>query len=137
MGFEAKPVLTDLAEVKKYLPLVFDHHAVKGSKDFPKADLYLDVRGVANPSASGGPGGNGDNPVVQAWVSKNSDIAPYTELIEQALSRMTSRRGAGKEYEKPFKIVTMCAHGVHRSRAMKHILAYWAKKQGYKVVEVK
>lgn len=133
---ELKPILTDLAEVKKSLPLVFFNHAIKGSKAFPKADLYIDVRGVANPSASGGPGGTGDSPTVQQWVRLHSDITPYTQLIEQALSRMTSRRGHGKEYDKPFRIVTMCAHGIHRSRACKHILAYWCSKQGYKLVTV-
>lgn len=126
--------LTNAKELKEKLPLVFFNCGVKGLKKMPKADLYLDCRGLANPSIAGL--GGGDDPTVQEWVLANSDISPYIMLIEDALSRMTTRRGPGHEYDKPFRILTMCAHGIHRSRAAKHILAKWAKSNGYKSVEV-
>lgn len=129
------PKLTDLGLVKTSLPLVFGSIGVKGLEKMPKADLYLDCRGIANPS-HGGPSGTGDEVDVQYWVATHSNIKPYCEMVEMALSRMTARRGAGKEFEKPFKILCMCAHGVHRSKSMKHLLARWAKLSGYMSVEV-
>lgn len=91
---------------------------------FPKAELYLDCRGVTDPSLTpGAPVGNGDNPDVQEWVEFHNDISPYTQLTIRAMQRLVSRRGVGHEFDSPFRILTMCAHGIHRSRAMKHILA--------------
>lgn len=133
--FDMAPTLTNLDLVKKNLPLIFTSIGVKGLDKMPKADLYLDCRGIANPS-HGGPNGTGDDIDVQLWVATHSNIKPYCEMVEMALSRMTARRGAGKEFEKPFKILAMCAHGVHRSKSMKHLLARWAKLDGYQSVEV-
>lgn len=130
------PVLTSMDDIKAKLPLVFFSFGVKSEKkEFPKADLYLDCRGVANPS-HGGPAGNGDDIDVQLWVAVHSTLNAYCEMIQMALSRMTARRGEGKEYEKPFRIGCCCAHGVHRSRAVKHILARWAKLAGHVDVTV-
>lgn len=129
------PVLTDLNVVKASLPLIFFSFGVKGDKEFPKADLFLDCRGVANPS-HGGPPGSGDDLDVQMWVAEHSNLRPYVEMVKMALSRMTARRGVGNEFEKPFRIACMCAHGVHRSRSMKHLLARWARLVGYQSVEV-
>lgn len=98
-----------------------------GKGNMSQADLYLDCRGVANPAYSG-LSGCGDDLVVQAWVDSFTDLGPFLDMIEEAISRLEVRRGKGKISEKPFVIACFCAHGIHRSKAMKHILADRIKK---------
>lgn len=143
----AKPVLTSLKEARAKLTLVVANCGIKhlmamkgdakGEPDqylIPKADLYLDCRGVANP-AHGGPGGSGDDIEVQNWVGKHSaqDLIAFGDQIYANIQRLTTRKGAGKEYDKPFRIMCMCAHGIHRSRSVKHILARQFKAGGWNV----
>lgn len=129
--------LTSIEACKTNLKIELFNFGVKHEKEFPKAELFLDCRGVANPSHSGGPNGTGDDPEVQAWVAKNSDLSPYTMMVEDAFSRLITRKGAGSEFEKPFRIAAMCAHGIHRSRAIKHLLARYLQNSGYLYVSVK
>lgn len=128
-------ILTPLAEVKQNLFITLRSFGVKSGEPFPPAELYLDCRGLANP-IYGGPSGTGDDPKVQGWVANFSDITLYFRLVEEAFSRLTTRKGKGKEYDAPFRIVCMCAHGIHRSRSLKHILAGWLRMEGYQRVEV-
>lgn len=120
---------------KTLLFLQFISFGVKSGKEFPKADCYLDCRGVVDPSHT--IGGTGDDPKVQTYIKTFSSIFPYFDTLRCHLDCLTSRRGSGHEYDKPFVVCCMCAHGIHRSRAMKHILADMFKGQGYTKVEVK
>lgn len=135
-GLVGEPIRLNLSEAKKNLSIVFHSFGVKSGQEFPKADLYLDCRGVAEPSGAG-LSGTGDNPDVQDWVNLNSNLSPYFDMVIGGISRLSTRRGVGKEYEKPFTVVTMCAHGIHRSRAVKHILAKTLRGTGWGMVEVK
>lgn len=128
------PKVTSIVETKFKLPITLISFGVKSGKPFPKADCYLDVRGAADPSFA--VAGNGDDPAVQKYVMGFSSITPYLEVISEHLRRLTSRRGEGNEYNKPFVVCCMCAHGIHRSRAMKHILASMLRNNGWQQVEV-
>lgn len=99
----------------------------------PKADVYLDCRGAANP-CHGGPSGSGDSPEVQAYVEANTDVDTYVDMIFAHLVRIpTRRKGQGDPWIKPIHVLCFCAHGIHRSRAMKHILARRLKASGWNV----
>lgn len=131
----SKPILLDLDRARVKLPIILMSFGIKSGLDFPIVDLYLDCRGCADPSRE--MSGTGDDPNVQAWVEAHSFTGTYRELIKDALLRLTTRRGAGKEFDNPFVILTMCAHGIHRSRAMKHILGRCLRDDGFQLVEVK
>lgn len=126
---------TPLEGCKKNLKIEMFNFGCKHVDKLPGAELYLDCRGVANPS-HGGPGGTGDDPQVQDWVRYNSDLTPYCLMIQDALSRLITRKGEGHEFDKPFRIATFCAHGIHRSRAIKHLLANFLNNSGYLNVKV-
>lgn len=101
----------------------------------PKADIYIDCRGVANPCY--GMSGSGDDPKVQEWVEKNTTVHPYVEIILETLTRIPMRRrGQEEPFKEPVRIMCFCAHGIHRSRAMKHILSNRLKAAGVKEVTV-
>lgn len=122
---------------KQHLTIQIQSFGIKSGQPFPLGiDLYLDCRGVIDPSQNG-IAGNGDNLEVQAFVKHNSATFAYFDLTLQGIYRLTTRRGEGKEFDKPFQVLTMCAHGIHRSRAMKHILAEWLRDIGFQHVEVK
>ena len=131
------PVVTPLGPVREKLTIRLTSFGVKNNIPWPPADLYLDCRGVANPMHAIGLNGTGDDPGVQKWVEIHCDMMGFHHTVYSALIRLTTRRGAGKEFEKPFNIVCMCAHGIHRSRSMKHILGRWLVEQKFQLVEVK
>ena len=129
------PPLTDLAAVRHLLPITLSSFGLKSGQPFPPADLYIDCRGVADPSQSG-LSGSGDSVHIQQWVSEHTNTSPYYDMVVGGLLRLTTRRGRGQEYDKPFHIVCMCAWGIHRSRAMKYILARLLREVGCRRVKV-
>ena len=127
--------------LKTDLKIILKSYGLKSGQPLPPADCYIDCRGVPDPSqAIGGSGlgfgGNGDLPAVQTWIASHIVLLPYREIVGDHLSKLSTRRGVGHEYDKPFIILTMCAHGIHRSRAMKHILARELRGVGYQHVRV-
>jgi RNase adaptor protein for sRNA GlmZ degradation len=112
-----------------------DHHML----NLPKADLYLDCRVLPNPVFIDGIGSTGDDPKMQQWMITNGApfIESFTQLIEDGIHQIPKRR-SGKEdpWEEPYRICFMCAHGIHRSRSMKHLMGQRLKGYGYNV-EVK
>lgn len=130
-GFVPK---TDFAKIKSNLEIVLRSFGVKSGKDFPSADTYIDCRGIPDPSHY--TSGNGDDPAVQQWVKEKIDLGLYYELVMQHFSMLTLRKGQGNEFDKPFIILCMCAHGIHRSRALKNLLAASLKGNGYQKVKV-
>ena len=128
---------TDILQSHNHLKVVFSSFGVKNNQPLPPAECYIDCRGVPDPSKVVGlPALTGDSPELQEYVENNIDLGPYISMLHQHFARLGTRKGIGHEYDKPFRIVTMCAHGIHRSRAMKHILAKHLRARGFKAVEV-
>lgn len=103
----------------------------------PKADLYLDCRVIPNPFLVKGVGSfTGENPIVQQWVLEHGQlfISSFSQLITDGIAQIpTRRKGKDDPFAAPYVICTMCAHGIHRSRAMKHLLADRFRKGGWNV----
>ena len=90
----------------------------------PKADYYIDCRVVKNPFHEPSLNGkSGDDPAVQQYVADHSNIGAMADLLEEAISRVPSRRRGEKDQDRPFEVLCFCAHGVHRSRSVKHLLS--------------
>lgn len=110
-------------------------YGLKTGKELPKADMYIDCRGLADGS-KGGPGGTGDSKAMQDYVMQQSpaSIISMHRLIEDSLKRIPSRRDGDKDpYERPYRVCFMCAHGIHRSRSAKNLIAGLLTKAGYEV----
>ena len=131
---------TDINTTKAKLHIALRSFGVKTNSSFPHADLYIDCRGVPDPShavITAQEPGTGDMIAQRQWVKERVNLTLYTDLIADHLRRLTTRRGVGLEYDKPFNILTLCAHGIHRSRAMKWLLAERLHQMGFQHVEVK
>ena len=106
--------------------LIFTSFSLKNGQPLPSADCYVDCRGIPNP-IYGGPAGTGHDLGVRKWVRERLNQAHeqhlYVDLVSASINALTTRRGAGHETDKPFVVCCMCAHGIHRSVAMKHLLA--------------
>lgn len=106
----------------------------------PKADLYLDCRPLPNPFyASEVRAFSGDDPKTQDWLLERAQpfVKSFYQQIVDGLERIPARRmGNELPFDKPYTVCLMCAHGIHRSRAMKHILGAKLKAGGW-TVEVK
>ena len=106
------------------------------TRQMPLADLYLDCRVIPNPTFISGIGATGDDPRMQEWVEENAQayVKSFSQLIIDGLQQVPSRRkGKDNPWEAPYIICTMCAHGIHRSRSMKHILARKMRAGGWNV----
>ena len=90
----------------------------------PKADFYLDCRGVVD-------GGDED----QIREQDGDTIAAMFTLIVESFRRIPSRKGKDA-YKEPYVVCFLCAHGVNRSVGCKKILATKLKMLGIPV-EVK
>jgi RNase adaptor protein for sRNA GlmZ degradation len=97
-----------------------------GNQPLPKADLYLDCRGLPDASAeSSFSGKTGDHTAVQVWVNSQAPklVQAYRDAVLESLANIPHRRRAEeKPYGRPFRVACFCAFGIHRSRAMKHLL---------------
>lgn len=92
----------------------------------PKADLVIDCRGIPNPYHAFGGAMRGTDPKVQAWIRHWGGIAidGMSDLIYSALYHVYPRRKDMTDpHSRPFVVLFVCAYGVHRSVACKHILA--------------
>lgn len=126
------------------LKLVLQSYGIKtnqgkaedGFRSIPVADLYIDCRGVVEKGISMRASG-GASPAFQAGVLKGSpmSITSMHRLIEDSLFTVETRRenSAKTETERPYVICFMCAHGVHRSVACKHLVGGLLTKAGYEV----
>lgn len=100
----------------------------------PKADYYIDCRAVKNPFHEPSLNGlSGDDSRVQQYVKDHSNIGAMADLLEEAISRVPSRRRGEKDQDRPFEVLCFCAHGVHRSRSVKHLLAKWLTDKLYEI----
>lgn len=133
--------------------LVFLNHGLKTLAPIPFSDLYIDARSCAD-AARGGyerresrkdwvskgvynvESGidTGDDKAVQNWVLGRSpkSFTAFQLQIEEAIKRIPSRREEEKDpFAKPFIVCFLCAYGVHRSRAAKHIMARVFAEESY------
>lgn len=102
----------------------------------PKADLYIDCRGIREHDLPDHDRG-GTATTFQAAVEAESaeTIHAILRLIAFSLPQIRSRRIEDKNpYNRPYVVCFMCAHGVHRSVATKHIIARKLKGVGHEVV---
>ena len=103
----------------------------------PPADLYLDCRILPNPAHQPKLGGaSGDHPSVQNWMrgSASKFISSFRQEIIDGLDQVPGRRnGKDDPWAAPYRIAFVCAHGIHRSKAMKHIIADLLKEEGWVV----
>lgn len=118
------------------VPIVFKSHGVKKSPP-EYAHFYVDARCVRDPSSVAGLGGNsGDSPNVQEWIAKAAPeaVAAAIEQVKQAIRMIPFRRMGKKDvWEDPFEVCFLCAHGIHRSRSLKWIVANALLAEGYNV----
>lgn len=139
--------------------LIFTNHGLRKGPP-PPADLYIDARSCADPTSANykrrEPDAEliahnlydmltgidtGEDKKVQRWIEKESpqSFASFMMQVEAAMERIPSRRRGEKDpYAKPFVVCCLCAWGIHRSRATKHILAerFSAESYGDKVRKV-
>lgn len=104
----------------------------------PKADLYFDCRVIRNPyHAPGMASLGGDHPKLQEWcLAENADVLDkFLSLINVGLTTIPDRRRDVKEgaFSVPVTLAFFCAYGVHRSVAMKHLVAKKLLEQGLNV----
>lgn len=121
------------------LPIIVSSHGVK-TGPMPAAHYYVDARSVWCPVGNHKGMtyvGTGDDQPIQDAVEEKSDIESILKLVDEAIGRTPARRNYKPDwYKHPFHICVLCAWGVHRSRAVKHIIADYLK-MGMFNVEVK
>lgn len=105
--------------------------AMHGMGNFPYADFYQDARGL--PDANGG--GKPTTQSNEQWVSTQINVNAYLDIVLDAIHRIPARRWqkAEKWCEDPIRILFFCAFGIHRSMALKNIIASRLKELGYNV----
>lgn len=129
--------MIDQSNTKNTLKLIFQSYGLKTSKPIPKADLYFDCRCVVDGSGAKGIGGTGDSKAMQDYVKQMSpmSINGFVGQLREGIARIPDRRSDRPDpFDEPFVVLCMCAHGIHRSRSVKNILADRFKADGYNVV---
>ena len=119
---------------------LFSFGKKRGDENFAtlKADLLLDARVAPNPSYDKTIGSlTGDDIRVQNWMRREigAQLDTYRDMILLGLSTLKKRRepDGGDPYGKPFIVGIFCAHGIHRSRSLKHLLREELRKLGLMV----
>lgn len=98
---------------------------IEGRYVLPLGDCYIDCRGVPNPAYAKVTLGTGDDSLTRIWIRGQLGpwaLSAFMDQVRGSIKHLKTRRGE-KWHDKPFTIVCLCAHGIHRSRAMMHILA--------------
>ncbi len=115
------------------------HYGLKRLKNpdgltlMPRADLYIDCRVVKEKGITGV---NGDDPKFQTGIKKacpdvlDNILANILNSLQVFEDRRSSRLFP---YAEPYVVCFMCAYGMHRSRATKHIMAERLKALGFNV----
>lgn len=118
--------------------LIFKSFGLKGIKFqgdpvLPPADFYVDCRGLPDGLQAFA---SGSSPMLQKLMEQQGILtldAMYA-LIEDGLQRIPTRRSeTPTPYEKPYVVAFFCAHGIHRSRGAKEILARNFRASGFDV----
>lgn len=120
---------------KAKLELVFQSYGLKTGKPLPKADLYFDCRAVGEHGGfTSGLTGKDQSFQDMVETSSASAISAMESILYEAIPLIPARRSQSTNpYAEPFVVLCMCAHGIHRSVATKHILAKYMIENGWKV----
>lgn len=104
---------------------------IGGVKGLPEwADFYIDARGL--PDGVGRKPGSENWTSNVDWVKSQIDVGSYLQIALDAIHRVKTRRKEKKDpYAEPFRIVIYCAYGMHRSPALRDILAQELTNLGY------
>lgn len=106
-----------------------------GSYKLPSADIYLDCRILPNPHYANMP--SGDSQQTQDWLMKRVEPAVLNGFISSILQGMQTlgqrRINSANKDASTLRVATFCAFGIHRSVAMKHLLAEELKARGIEV----
>lgn len=100
------------------------------------ADLFIDCRGMVNPFRDPVLGGlHGSDPKLIEWMKdKNADyVQGACQMIDTALTTASTRNSFKSSPEKPLTVCFFCLAGQHRSPALKHVVAEFAKEDGIDV----
>jgi RNase adaptor protein for sRNA GlmZ degradation len=131
---------TVLTPIMLAMRIILISAGLKPNRTLPKADLYLDCRSIANPFHADPKisSMSGDAEVVQEWVEQRSEesIRAFLAQVNESILRLPIRRQGKDPFSEPFVICPFCAHGIHRSKAMKHILKRRLKMEGFSDVRV-
>lgn len=103
---------------------------IGGVAGLPEADFYIDARGL--PDGVGRKGSDLQSQSNIDWVKSQIDLASYTQYALDAIHRIVTRRRDKKDpFAEPFRIVIFCAFGMHRSPALRDLLAQSLSELGY------
>ena len=139
---DGDPSQTRILSMDKRLKIILKSHGLKraslkwGSEVrycIPKADLYIDCRGVKEKGYSGIPG---DDPRFQEMLEENSlgALDCISGYITESIRLIKDRRYEKPDpFTEPFVILFMCAFGCNRSPAVKHLMARRLRKLDYNV----
>lgn len=112
--------------------LVFKFMGLKPSGyQLPKADLYIDCRGVKEVGAPSTWDGTSNSFLNYVRVHSSASLYAMETLIAESLNHIADRRAGEDPLAKPYVVQFFCAHGVHRSRACCTILAERFRADGY------
>lgn len=134
MTMTQETLLSGLAKLPILL-ISFGFKAV--GKNLPKADIYLDCRSIPNPHHAPEVSKlSGDDPLLIKWIRENGQGVHevFFDQLMIAIRQIPSRRrelSVEEMFSAPFIVACGCAYGVHRSVAIKHLLAKMLEDEGY------
>lgn len=115
-----------MSGVHKLAKLVLISAGIKKTNPLPKADLYLDCRGIVNPhKIPAFQTQTGAAKSIQDWIMEQASpsVEHMTQLVLSALDAIPYRRlDELKPFDRPVVVCFFCAYGQHRSVAVKHIV---------------
>lgn len=121
--------LSDLSGSK--LRLILLSHGLKTKLPFPKADFYVDCRGIKEHGFN-----KADQPVFMEQIKQSSGpmLDLITQMIRGAIQLIPERRYDRPDpFKEPFTICFFCAWGMNRSPAVKEIMYQRLKNLGFQV----
>ena len=117
--------------ISPQLRLILLSHGIKHGS-MPKADFYVDCRCVADPLRGGETSLGGGIKFIEKF--SHQTLATIQFMISDAIELIPARRHEKTDpFADPFIICFFCAHGMHRSPAVKHIMSRKLLADGYKV----
>lgn len=96
-----------------------------------EADLIIDCRGIKEHGLD-----RNNQLLFQEQIRLNNPgtIQSMVELIMDSFAQIPARRSEKEDpYSNPYIVVFVCAHGMHRSKNTKHVVAFRLRELGYSV----
>jgi RNase adaptor protein for sRNA GlmZ degradation len=107
--------------------------AIGGIQNIFPADFYMDARGLPD-AVTGLPIGE----TLEQFVEKRTHLPRYVDTLLEAIHAIPRRRYqlGDKWHKQPVTVITFCAYGQHRSKALKNLLARELRELGYHVTVI-